>query len=114
MLVVPTPQFDKDVIFYIKRRKYYNIEDDILPYVVELEMDNLLGDDIPNLNLPECEKVFKLRIPNSSANVGKSNGFRLIYYHTDNKIYLLTIYSKKDHEDISNEEIKILINKYCT
>lgn len=59
--------------------------------------------------------VVKVRITNSDTHSGKSNGYRLIYYavKTDGTIYLLTIYYKKDKENISNKEIQELILKYC-
>ena len=59
--------------------------------------------------------VVKVRIANSDTHSGKSNGYRLIYYavKTDGTIYLLTIYYKKDKENIPNKEIQELILKYC-
>jgi len=47
--------------------------------------------------------------------VGKSNGYRIIYYvvKDDREIFLLTIYSKKDKENIKDSEIKHLIEAYC-
>ena len=43
---------------------------------------------------------------------GKSGGVRIIYYLylSDNKIYLLFSYKKSVQEDLSEEQIKILIN----
>lgn len=59
--------------------------------------------------------VLKVRVANSDTNSGKSNGYRLIYYavKNDGTIYLLTIYHKKDKENITNKEIQELILKYC-
>ncbi len=71
---------------------------------------------IPNLEMKDNENnVVKVRIANSDTHSGKSNGYRLIYYavKTDGTIYLLTIYYKKDKENISNKEIQELILKYC-
>lgn len=53
----------------------------------------------------------KVRLPNSSAKVGKSNGFRIIYYLAiDDDIYLAAIYSKKDDNKIPNDnQIEMLI-----
>ena len=59
----------------------------------------LLGDRLEGLKLPEGTAAYKVRIANTSANVGKSNGFRLLYYVAiEDEIYLLTIYSKKDDD----------------
>lgn len=113
--ITPTPKFLEDIDYY-KRKKHYNkIDDDISEIVTDLEKGNLLGDVITELRLPEDENVYKVRAVNSSANVGKSNGFRIIYYviKNEHEIFLLTLYSKKDKEDISIVQIKYLVKTYC-
>ena len=79
--------------------------------MIELEKGNLVGDKLEGLDLPENTAAYKVRIANSSANVGKSNGFRLIYYLAiADEIYLLSIYSKKDDNKIPNDaQIELLI-----
>lgn len=113
--VIPTDQFEKDIRYYIKKKNYRKIQNDIEPIIAELEQGNLVGDEIAGLELPDDEHSFKVRAANSSAKVGKSNGFRIVYYvvKDDKEIFLLTIYSKKDQVDISIEEIKRLIRLYC-
>lgn len=110
-----TPQFKKDIKYYRKKKKYLKITDDLDEVFSKLETGNLIGDEVPGLKLRENEKTFKVRVVNSSINVGKSSGFRLIYYVIKNnyEIYLLTIYSKKDKENISTTKIIELVNKYC-
>ena len=104
MKVERTDYFNQNVNFYFRKKKYRKITDDIDPIIKELEQGNLPGDKIPGLHLPEGTAAYKVRISNSSANVGKSNGFRLIYYVViDKKVYLLTIYSKKDDERIPDD-----------
>ena len=81
----------------------------------ELEKGNLIGVQLEGINAPENTAVYKVRIANSSANVGKSHGFRMIYYVAiEDEIYLLAIYSKKDDIRIVSEKqieeyIKILL-----
>ena len=61
-------------------------------------------------------KFIKVRVANSDTKMGKSNGYRIIYYavRNDGKAYLLTIYYKKDDKDIpTNKEIAELVKKYC-
>ena len=72
---------------------------------------NLIGDKLQDIELKQTAAAYKVRIANSSAGVGKSNGFRLIYYVViDEKIYLLSIYSKKDDERIlTDSQISMLI-----
>ncbi len=57
------------------------------------------------------QSIYKVRAVNTSANVGKSGGFRIIYLVTEDhfEIYLLDIYSKKDKENITNEQIKLIL-----
>jgi mRNA-degrading endonuclease RelE of RelBE toxin-antitoxin system len=114
--VIPTDRFDDDVRFYYKKRKYRKIESDLEPVLAKLEEGSFLGNEISGLELPDDKHSYKVRVANTSANVGKSNGFRLIYYvvKDDKEIFLLTLYSKKDKESISNEEIERLIKLYCT
>lgn len=115
MEIIPTKKFDEDVRFYLKKKKYYYILDDLKQDVFDYLIEGkLIGDEISGLELIDEEHIYKVRAANTSANVGKSNGFRLIYLYSESlsKIYLLTVYSKKDQADISNDEIKRIVNLY--
>ena len=111
MKIIPTRNFNDNVEFYLRKKKYKKIYDDIKTVTDELEQGNLVGVKLEDINVPENTAVYKVRIANSSANVGKSNGFRPIYYvMIEAKIYLLAIYSKKDDiRIVSDEYIKQLI-----
>lgn len=115
MIVIPTRNFNDNVEFYLRKKKYKKIFNDIKTVTDELEKDNLVGVKLEGLNIPENTAVYKVRIANSSTNVGKSHGFRLIYYVAiADEIYLLAIYSKKDDIRVVNEKqieqhIKILL-----
>ena len=110
--VIPTEQFEKDVQYYKKKKKYRNIMEDVDEVVKELSNGNLLGDLIPGLVFDNDETI-KVRIANSDTNVGKSNGYRLIYYVIKND-YLLTIYYKKEDNNVpTNSEIEQLVKEYC-
>lgn len=73
----------------------------------ELEQGNLIGDELQGIQAKTStsNKSYKVRVANSDTKVGKSNGYRLIYYAItdDLEIYLLTIYYKKDDNDIPTE-----------
>lgn len=114
--VVSTPKFEADVEFYKRKKKYRKIDIDLEPVLIELENGNLVGDRLEDLNIPENTAAYKVRIANSSANVGKSNGFRLLYYVAiEDEIYLLTIYSKKDDIRVINDkQIELLIRNIMT
>ena len=112
--VIPTSNFKKDLKYYIKKKGYYKLANDIKELTEELEQGNLLGKAIDGISLPEGEDTYKVRVANTSAKVGTSNGFRLIYYaiKNDKEIYYLTLYSKKDVEDLTDAEIRQLIKAY--
>lgn len=102
----------EDIKYYVRKRKFKKILDDINSILPDLEAGNIIGDKLSGFNLPEGAALYKVRIANTSANVGKSNGFRLIYYLAiGDEIYLLTIYSKKDDERIPNDaQIAMLVS----
>ena len=113
--IIPTKQFEDDLGYYLKKKKFKHILEDVDDIVKELEKGNLLGDAIPGLVFDDNETV-KVRIANTDTRVGKSNGYRMIYYvvKNDYEIYLLTIYYKKEDNKIpSNKEIEALVKEYC-
>jgi hypothetical protein len=51
-------------------------------------------------------KLFELCLANSSVPTGKNGGFRVIYFlRKEEKIYLLTIYSKSDLENLDEKKL---------
>ena len=106
--IIPTERFSSDVKYYIKKKHYVRIGEDIKNVTDELEKGNLVGDEIPNLKVESDGHTYKVRTANSDMKVGESNGYRIIYYaiREDGEVYLLTIYSKKDDSRVpSNKEI---------
>ena len=116
MNIMATKYFKADVKFYLKKKKYTKINDDIETVTVELEKGNLVGDRLEGLNLPENTAAYKVLIANSSTNVGKSHGFRMIYYVViEEKVYHMSIYSKKDDSRIlSDRQIELMIRDVLT
>jgi len=57
--------------------------------------------------------TFKIRVKNSNNNKGKSAGYRMITYciNEQNELFLVTIYSKTEKENILDLELKELIGK---
>ncbi|WP_436663527.1 hypothetical protein ACOALA_13365 [Alicyclobacillus acidoterrestris] len=111
--VIPTPAFQKDFKYY--KKKYKSFHGYMKDIVEELERGNLVGIEVDGLALPENESAYKVRLANPDANKGTSGGFRLLYYvvKDNGDIYLLTVYSKSDREDIPRKEIAELIRRYC-
>ncbi len=101
LTIVPTPEFKKSVKRLFKRYKL--IAKDLTDLEKELQNNIYAGVELGR-------GCFKIRLKNSSVPTGKSGGFRVIYYlRTQDKIYLLEIYSKSDLENIDEKRlVKIL------
>ncbi len=67
----------------------------------------------PKAGIHLGHSIYKIRLKSSDMSKGKSGSFRVIYYviFEDSKIYLLTIYSKGEKENISWEEIERVLNQ---
>lgn len=116
--VIPTEKFLSDISYYIKKKKFLHIDDDIEEIVNSLERGDLIGEAISDVSVSKgnTNKTYKVRAKNSDTNQGKSNGYRVIYYAvTDNaEVYLLTVYYKKDSNRIpTKNEIAEIVKKYC-
>jgi mRNA-degrading endonuclease RelE of RelBE toxin-antitoxin system len=100
--IVPSDTFEREV----KRlsKKFKNIKID-LKYLLETLQDN------PFSGTSLGKRIFKIRVPNSSIPTGKSGGFRVITLIRieKEKIFLLTIYSKTEKDDISDIELKDIL-----
>ena len=101
--IIPTPNFIKDL--KILKKKYLSISNDIEPFLEQLRTHPTLGNSLG-------KNLYKIRIPISSKNKGKSAGARLITFVQviENSIYLITIFDKSDKSNISDNELKKLIN----
>ena len=101
--IIATPTFEKDVKKL--KKKYSKIKTDISSLVKEIYKNPVIGTSLG-------ENLYKIRVPNSSIPVGKRSGFRVItYYITDKTLYLMTIYSKNDKDDISISEINNILQE---
>jgi mRNA-degrading endonuclease RelE of RelBE toxin-antitoxin system len=99
--IITTPTFEKNTRKIAKRDK-----------LLHIDLQNLF--DILLLNPREGKPIgnscYKIRVKNSSAKKGKSGGYRVISYCIkEDKIGLLTIYSKSERENIFQNEIDALI-----
>ncbi len=104
--VTTTDRFDAKIRKLGKR--YRSIRLDILPLIEQLESGELPGDQIPGIEYT----LFKVRVRNSNIQKGKSGGYRVVYYlKTEERIMLVTIYSKSDESDVTIAELRgILTN----
>lgn len=76
--------------------------------VALLENGFLIGEKVPG-----TRGVHKVRIENIDSQNGKKGGYRIMYLFIskEDKIYLLTIYSKSERENMSNKEINKLLRE---
>ena len=82
---------------------------------LKVDYKNLLDslEENPTFGTPLGNNCYKIRIPNSSIPTGKSGGFRVVALVkiVDNKIILLTIYSKTDKDSITIEELNLILQE---
>ena len=87
------------------KKKFPKIKTDLVDFVTELSNN-------PELGIHLGENIFKVRIQNSSIPTGKSGGFRVItYYKTDDILYLVTIYSKTEQDNILTNKLKKIVSE---
>lgn len=63
----------------------------------------------------DSNNIIKVRAANSDIPCGERGGYRIIYYavKSDGTIYLLSVYSKREQENITNKEIQKIILDEC-
>lgn len=101
--IISLESFVKDVKKLYKKNKK-------LPQDLKTLNETLLEN--PKVGIELSSKLYKMRLENSSSNIGKSGGFRVIYYYLDEEenIYLLKIYSKTEIENIKEEVLIGILN----
>jgi len=89
-------------------KRYRQIQTDLQPFLVRLELGDFQGDRIVGLDIV----VLKERVRNSDIPTGKSGGYRVIYQIlAERSVLLLLIYAKSDKADVSLEEIREAIQR---
>ena len=74
--------------------------------IARLEQGGNLGDKMPRVGFD----VYKVRLSNPAARIGKRGGFRVLYYfRLANQVILIAIYAKSQRTNISSSEIRRLI-----
>ncbi len=85
-------------------KKYTSLKSEIFDLIEVLKENPELGTSIGD----EC---FKIRLSIASKNKGKSGGARVITHFmvAEDAVYLLTIYDKSEKENITDKELKELL-----
>jgi mRNA-degrading endonuclease RelE of RelBE toxin-antitoxin system len=95
----------------IKRleKRFRHVKEDVGIAIKILLQNPKLG-----VAIPRGHGIRKLRVPNSDLVKGKSSGYRLLYYVEDQPeplLYLLLLYFKSDQEDVTQKELKELLDE---
>jgi hypothetical protein len=87
-------------------KKYKRLKNDLKEAVDEIETRKDFGTSLGY-------GLYKKRVPNSSIPTGKSGGFRIIIYQKmEDKVVLISIYSKTQKETLSDEELIAILKEY--
>ena len=102
--IISLESFSKDVKRLYK--KYKQISKDLIALQKLLQEDPRSGIELGN-------GCYKMRLANSSVPTGKSGGFRVIYYYLDkdDHLYLMSMYSKTELENIKEEKLVEILKK---
>jgi len=106
--------FDKNFMRFIKKKKFKLLSSQIKDLSVKLKRGEFEGDKITHNDEPTPYDVYKIRLPVPDINVGKSDGYRVIYMVVAESkiIVLLIIYYKKEQPTVSDVYIRGLIDGY--
>ncbi len=87
-------------------KRYKSFPNDLQNFVDQLKENAALGTALGG-------NVYKIRLAIDSKNKGKSGGARVIsyVYQIAETVYLLSIYDKTDTENITDNELKNLIEE---
>lgn len=100
--VIPILPFQRQAKRLIK--KFPSLNKEVIELIESLQTNPQQGKDLGN-------GCYKIRLAIASKNKGKSGGARIItcIYLTEKEVYLLSIYDKGDKENLSEKELKELI-----
>ena len=106
--------FTKNAERLVRKKKFVSLPKQIRELSENIIKGEFEGDKITHNDLPTPYDIYKLRLPNIDTNVGKSNGYRVIYMVvTERKIVVfLTIYYKKEDATVPDKYIDGLIDGY--
>lgn len=101
--VIATSPFERKLKRLAKKHK--SLKNDLVVLVNSLEQK-------PTQGIPLGKDCYKIRLAISSKGKGKSGGARIITYVRiiKNTIYLMDIYDKDEQANITDKELKILID----
>jgi len=89
------------------KKKFPSLKSELIYLVEQLEQT-------PTLGVPLGNGIFKIRLAIASKNKGKSGGARVMTFVKieNTSVLLFAIFDKSEKENISEKEIKLLIEDY--
>jgi mRNA-degrading endonuclease RelE of RelBE toxin-antitoxin system len=112
--VITDDQAEKDIKRFVRKKRFFSLPLQVKEVIADCEKGEFGGDNILSYDEPTRIEVYKLRLPNTDANAGKSNGYRVIYtVAIEHKLaVILTIYYKKEKATLPDSEIRGMINAF--
>lgn len=109
--VVVDEKARNDINHYLRKKHFRSLPAQVQEVVLRFQNGDFEGDNILTFEEPTRIEVYKMRLPNPDVNVGKSNGYRVIYaIAVEHKlVVILTVYYKKEQETIDEKEIRTYI-----
>ena len=87
-------------------KKFKLLKQDLQDLIQDITINKDFGVDLGS-------NIYKKRVKNSSIPTGTSGGFRvIIYYQVEDNIVLISIYSKTQKDNISDEDIEDILKNY--
>lgn len=95
---------------FLKEAKELNKKYKLLKEDLKTAVDELKNGD---LGTPLGANLYKKRVKNSSIPTGKSGGYRvIIYQEIASKLILISIYSKREKDSLSDLELEDILQNY--
>jgi mRNA-degrading endonuclease RelE of RelBE toxin-antitoxin system len=110
--IQPLDEFTKRVERLSRKKNFKTLPKQVRELFKSFSKGEFDGELLKSVEEPIAHDVYKLRLPNPDANVGKSGGYRVIYMVVTavRIVVFLTIYYKKEEVDVSDKYINGLID----
>ena len=108
------PDFERGIKRLVTKKKFLSLPAQVRELKEKFQSGNFEGDRLSHNEHPTPYDIYKVRLPNPDTNVGKSDGYRIIYMVVIEKkiVIMLTIYYKKEDATVSDVYINGLIDGY--
>ena len=90
-----------------KKLKHYNKKNPFLKKDYSALLDLLETNPSPKTAIPLKENVYKIRMANSSANRGKSAGYRVYYYYKNENDLLILFYMHSKNDEVNINDVRL-------